>query len=357
MKICFLAGANSIHSHRWVNYFKNKGHEIFWLSLKESPFQLENINFYKIPDNGKNPLSIFLAARDTKQIIESIKPDILHVHSCGTYGLMGALSCFHPMILTPWGSDLLLAGLAKRYIVKLILSRGDLFTCDGDNTTLTLINFGVPAQTIKRIYFGTDTEKFKPVPNATANEKIIISLRSLEPVYDIETLIKAAAIVLKKIPEARFIIAGDGTQKKKLIILAETLRISESIRFIGFVSGDEIPHILQNSYIYVSTSLSDSGLAASTAEAMACGLPVVASDSGDNKKWIVQGSGGFIVPLKNPQVLAEKIIYLLENQDVRIRFGDYNRKIIKEKNNYHLEMEKMEAVYEYLSFKFKEGRL
>ncbi len=97
--------------------------------------------------------------------------------------------------------------------------------------------------------------------------------------------------------------------------------------------------------VYVSTSLSDAGLAASTAEAMACGLPVVITDFGDNRKWIEDGESGFIVPLKDPKALAEKIIYLLKNKDIRREFGMRNRKIIEEKNNYYREMEKMENSY------------
>jgi len=81
---------------------------------------------------------------------------------------------------------------------------------------------------------------------------------------------------------------------------------------------------------------------------MASGLPVIVTDSGDNKKWVEENKGGFVVPLKNPEKLAEKIIYLLKNENLRKSFGEYNRKIIEEKNNYYKEMEKMEGVYKKL---------
>ena len=100
--------------------------------------------------------------------------------------------------------------------------------------------------------------------------------------------------------------------------------------------------------VYVSTSLSDAGIAASTAEAMACGLPVIVTDVADNKKWIDNGVNGFVVPVKDPKSLAEKIIYLLQNEDIRKKFGKINRKIIEERNNYYKEMEKMEDIYKEL---------
>jgi len=102
---------------------------------------------------------------------------------------------------------------------------------------------------------------------------------------------------------------------------------------------------LKSADIYVSTSLSESGLAASTAEAMACELPVINTDTGDINLWIKDGKGGFIVPTKNPEVLAEKIVYLLRNDDERKKLGKNNRKVIEERNNYYKEMEKMEEIY------------
>jgi len=109
--------------------------------------------------------------------------------------------------------------------------------------------------------------------------------------------------------------------------------------------------MLNNADIYVSTSLSDSGLAASTAEAMASGLPVIVSDSGDNRQWVDDNKGGFVIPLKSPEILAEKIIYLLKNKTLLKSFGEYNRKIIEERNNYHKEMGKMEKLYEEITKK------
>lgn len=97
--------------------------------------------------------------------------------------------------------------------------------------------------------------------------------------------------------------------------------------------------------VYVSTSLSDAEIAANIAEAMVCGLPVIVTDAADNKKWIDNGVNGFVVPVKDPKSLAEKIIYLLQNEDIRKQFGKINTKIIEERNNYYKEMEKMEDIY------------
>ena len=117
---------------------------------------------------------------------------------------------------------------------------------------------------------------------------------------------------------------------------------------MGKVEESEMVTYLQLSDIYVSTSISESGLASSTAEAMACELPVINTDTGDINLWIKNGEGGFIIPTESPKILAEKIIYLLKYEKERTKFGKINRKIIKERNNYYKEMAKMENVYEKL---------
>ena len=126
MKIAFLAGANSIHSIRWIKYFSDKGHKIIWISLAppitEATELIKKVNFYEIKPspladiNGK--LAIFylpLTVKKVRKILKNEKPDIFHVHSIGTYGLVGALSGFHPLILTAWGSDILLSRKLKKF--------------------------------------------------------------------------------------------------------------------------------------------------------------------------------------------------------------------------------------------------
>jgi glycosyltransferase involved in cell wall biosynthesis len=178
-------------------------------------------------------------------------------------------------------------------------------------------------------------------------------LRSLEPIYDIETLINSIPIVLKEIPEAKFVIAGGGSQKAKLKEQAKSLGISQSVKFTGRMPNDRLPEYLNSADIYVSTSLSDAGLASSTAEAMACGLAVIITDFGDNKKWVEDGTNGFLIPLSDPQVLASKIIQLIRNKEIRDKFGQINRQIIEERNDYHKEMEKIENIYKEITGRYK----
>jgi glycosyltransferase involved in cell wall biosynthesis len=150
--------------------------------------------------------------------------------------------------------------------------------------------------------------------------------------------------VLSEIPDAKFIIAGTGPGEMDLKELASQLKVEKNIIFTGSLGADDIPKYLASADLYVSTSLSDSGLAASTGEAMACGLPVIVTDVGGNDEWINDGESGYIIPVKSPEILAEKIIALFKNQELMDSFGNLNRKIIEERQDYYKEMEKMEQI-------------
>ncbi len=368
-----MAGPGSIHTRRWVSWFAQRGHDVH-IVFPESIFSPYSI---KVDGTSMHPFRtmpiisqtshLFLQPVDhwrVRHIIRRIKPDILHAHYLVNYGFRAACSGFHPLVLTAWGSDVLAQAKRSnisRWEVNFTLKRADMVTCDGEHIIGELVKLGAEREKIKLIYFGTDTRKFSPRPRSKKLRKelaifdspAIISLRSLRPIYDVESLIKAVPLVLKEIPSTKFIIAADGEQGKYLENLAVSLGISGSIRFVGFVENDELPQYLSLADIYVSTSLSDAGLSASTAEAMACGLPVVITDYGNNREWVEDGINGFVVPLRNPEALASKIIYLLHNEEKRGKFGQANRQTIEQRMNQEKEMGRMEKLYNELIERYK----
>ena len=360
MKICFLATGDSIHSFRWVQFFARRGHEIHWISL--TPFLKvpeEAVHRYELPNHPREWVQILLSLGPAKKLLRKIQPDILHLHSAGRHGVLGALTGFHPCVVTAWGSEVLIAAKSRlmKPLVKWVFRRSDLITCDAEHMRQAMIQLGIDQEKIQIIYFGTDVEKFQPRPRreeprralGASEAPLVISIRSLEPIYDVETLIRAIPSVLQIVPSAVFVIGGEGSEKEKLVRLAEELGIYPQVRFMGQLPNEQLPEYLNAADLYVSTSLSDAGLAASTAEAMACGLPVIVTDSAENKLWVQEGKGGYVIPVRDPRALAEKMVYLLQNPSIGKQWGDFNRRVIQERNNYYLEMEKMEKLYESLA--------
>lgn len=368
MKICYLANAAHIHTERWINYFAGHGWKvdvITWHPPTNNSLIHQDVDVHRIlfPPHY---IARYGALLEIARLIKKIRPDIVHAHYISHFGILaglyGWLSGFKPIVLTAWGSDVLIDPKGfKKWLVKYALKKADCVTCDAEHMIEELIGFGTDPKKIEHIYFGTDIQKFNPRQKSeklgeklgVLNSPTIISIRTLKPIYDVGSLITAIPLVLKEVPETKFVIAGRGSQEAELKQLAKSLGVSDSIRFVGFIPNAELPKYLASSNIYVSTSLSDAGIAASTAEAMACGLPVVITDFGDNRNWVEDNVNGFIVPLKDPKALAEKIIYLLKNEGLRMKFGMRNRKIIEDRNNYYKEMEKMENLYIDLVERYK----
>lgn len=371
MKICFFGNATSIHVQRWATWFADKGDEVHVFTFVDG--KIENVNIHYINIELKHlpyPHAYFLISlplkiERVKKAVREIKPDIVHGHYLSNYGLYAACTGFHPLVLSAWGSDVLVD--PQRYpflgiLIKYALRRADLITCDGENAKEEMVKLGAKREKIRLIYFGVDTQRFNPKQRdgklrqelGVANSPTVISTRNLRPLYDVESLINAIPLVLREVPEAKFIIAGDGEQRDYLESLASSLEVSDSIRFVGWIAHGELSKYLALADIYVSTSLSDGGISISTLEAMACKLPVVITDSGDNRRWVTDGENGFIIPTKAPNKLAERLVYLLQTPDIRKKFGEVNRRIIEEKSNYVIEMEKMERLYQQLIKEWQE---
>jgi len=365
MKLCFIAAGGSIHSYRWIKYFVERGHQVHWISLSSAMrtefseiLNYENLKFYSTPILSNKIWQFFKNIFFVRKTVKKIQPDILHAHCAGVDGFAGAMTNFHPFLLTPWGSDILISTKSKilKSLIKFALNKADLITCDAEHMKKAITELGINPSKIKIIYFGVDTEKFIPgLKDESLIQKlkiqncpVIISLRNFKPIYSVETLIKAIPLVLKEIPEAKFIIAGNGSEEEKLKNLVRDLKIGENVNFIGFISNDDLPRYLRTVDIYVSTSLSDS-TSVSLLEAMSCGLTSVVTEVGENKLILKNGRYGFLVPPKNSKILAEKIIYLLlKNEKVKNKMGKIGRKIIEEKYNYYKEMDKIENIYKSL---------
>jgi glycosyltransferase involved in cell wall biosynthesis len=353
-----------------MRYFADTNHEVHLITSSNAGWEsVRNINVHylrrvssrlRVINYALNTLPFYF---QFKRLLQEIKPDIIHAQSMMDITLLPAVCKFHPFVITVWGSDILIntkKSIVSKWLAQYALSHADIVTCDAEHIQNTLIKLGVDSRKIKLIYFGTDVEKFHPKQRDSQlrnelgiKELAVISLRNLRPIYDVGTLIKSIPSVLRVAPRTIFIIAGDGSLKEALKILASSLGVLDNIRFVGRLKEDELPRYLASSDVYVSTALSDAGLSASTAEAMACELPVVITDFGDNRKWVKDGVNGFLVPLRSPEMLTEKIINLLQDGEKRNKFGWENRDVIEERNNWRIEMEKMTEVYNEATGKTK----
>lgn len=362
LKICFIADGYSIHLKRWVNYFSGKGYEVHVISSRFSDGFYENIKLHKLikllPE--KNIVLSYsnglLWPIQVMFLIKQIKPDLVDAHYIEINGYLAALAGFHPLIMTTWGSDILITpygNIFHRYLINYSLKKGDLILFNSKAAEESLINLGVSPSKLRKYLHGINLSDFEPSKKdleirehlgIRGESPLIISTRHLEQTYNLEMLIKAIPLVLKKEPDAKFVFVGDGPQRNYLINLSEYLGIKNATRFVGSVPHHLIPKYLSTSEVYVSTSITDSS-PVSLQEAMASGLAVVVTDIPANREWITDGKNGFIVPLNDIYALSVRILFLLQNDSLRLRFGELNRRIVEETDDYNKEMEKIENIY------------
>jgi glycosyltransferase involved in cell wall biosynthesis len=235
------------------------------------------------------------------------------------------------------------------------LRRADRIICVSSALKEEAVKLGAAPEKVAVIHMGIDVQKFNPSLREQsllqdldmADKPVVISTRNLEPIYDVETLIKAIPIILREVHEARFIVSGKGKQLEHLESLAKTLGISHSVRFVGWIPEKDFPNYLASSDVYVSTSLSD-GTSVSLLEALSCGLAPVVTDIPANRPWISDGRNGFLVPVGDYRILADRIVLLLKDKETRNSFGKIGRNIVVERAEYENEMSKVANIYEEL---------
>ena len=301
-------------------------------------------------------------------LIKSEKPDILHLHWLfHPAAFASSFIRIIPIVSTPWGSDLLIpeynfthnffGKLKHKFSIKKVIRSSKAFCCDAQHMKNKLIEYGAKSDTIKIIYFGTDTEEFSPnnrdlsfwyAFNLKENMIKVLSNRVLATMYDIETLIRAAKIVDSQLKDIHFIISSDGPQGTSLRQYCEELELSKIITFTGRLNEIDMRKSVASCDIYVSTSPTDGGIAASVAEAMSSAIPVVITDFGDNAFWLKNQSAGLLFPAHDENRLAAQIISLAKDIKLRKTLGEQARKIIKSDNNLIYETDKVITMYNSL---------
>ena len=235
-----------------------------------------------------------------------------------------------------WGSDVLIWP-RKLFIFKSIvghsLKKADAILVDSDIQAKACLELGASSDKIIKIPWfdindvhnikidNEDRRKIRLNLGISEDEIVVISTRSHEQVYSVETLILALSKIIKHEHKVKFLIIGGGSKTFFLKQLAQRQGVLDKVVFTGKISRKKVLQYLRVSDIYVSTSLSD-GTSASLLEAMACRVPPIVTDIPSNREWIIDRSNGLLFPIQDHKSLAENIVKLLKD--------DVSRKSLEE---------------------------
>lgn len=187
-----------------------------------------------------------------------------------------------------------------------------------------LIEEGVPDWKVANIANGLAGDRF-----ATAVERsrrrVITTVANLRPGKGHEILLKAAARVIRRVPDAQFQIVGDGPRRQVLERQAASLHISAQVQFLGH--RDDVPRLLQESDIFAFPSFMEASPNA-VLEAMSAGLPIVATRVGGIPEVIEHERSGLLVPPGDDRALAAGILRFIERPAIACAFGEAARQAV-----------------------------
>ena len=183
-------------------------------------------------------------------------------------------------------------------------------------------SLNLPSDRIKVIHSVVDIEiekkvdfkKVKKIREEIGGNPLIGTATALTEQKNIPNFIEAAKILIKKYPEAKFVVAGEGELREKLQLLINRLNLQEKFKLIGFKK--DIYNYIKAFDLFVLPS-DNEGFSGSLLNAMLLKVPVVSTDAGGAREVIVNGETGILVPRKNPQALADGVSRLLEDENLK----------------------------------------
>ncbi|MDY0105948.1 MAG: glycosyltransferase [Giesbergeria sp.] len=343
--LCLLGDANSPHTRRWATEMRARGWHVSLVTARPEP--LDGVEQRILPPIRRQA-DWLLRAGATRRHVLDLAPDIVHAHYLTSYGYLAARCGRHPLVMTAWGSDLLVTPNTRpwmRWLTGWILRRADLITGDSASLVEAARQYRTQAP-VHEIHWGVDRAHFAPTPWEGKDGVQIVSLRAWEPNYHIGTLIEAFALLHQQLPETplRLHLLGGGSLEAILRAQVQQLGLAERVDFHGRLDDAGMAAVLARCKISVTVPASDATSVAML-ESMACGLAVVASDLDANRQWLPPG---LLVPAGDAERLAD-VLRQLAQDDARMRqAGEQNAERIALDGDRKAQMDHIDRLYRQL---------
>ena len=340
----------SNHAKKVAEGLADRGHKIIFASPNDeidASVSLSNkIELVTLPYGGKK--GYFLNVIALRALYNKVCPEVVNIHYASGCGLLGMLAGLKPIVLNCYGSDIFEFPHLNRinmWLLRHILKNADALASTSNAMADEIRRLLPCPRNIAITPFGVNTELFKPVFNERTEKPLVVGIvKTLSPIYDIELLIKAFYIICQIMhPRPILRIYGDGPQKKDLMSLSNNLGISHNVEFCGRIANQDVPKVLNQMDVFVNCSQQES-FGVNILEAMACGLPVVATNCVGPKELIRDGESGIIVKDRKPESLAKAIVKLLNEKALRKKMGAVGRSIVCEQFDWNKNIVDLEKI-------------
>ena len=327
--------------------------------------EIDRLGLINIPEFRLNSFYDLHAARQLRLFAQFLKQreiDVVHTHDFYTniFGMAAAGVARVPVRIAS-RRESAVRPETQRFVERAAYRLAHAVVANCEDVRQQLIREGVPAQKVRTIYNGLDLERVQPAQ--TERNEILKSLnlpegarfvtimanmrahvRGPEPICfkDHPTFLRAARRVYESVPEAAFIIGGEGELLDATRELARSLGIEDRTFFIG--RCQDVGSVLSVSDVCVLSSSSE-GFSNAILEYMAAGRPVVATDVGGAKEAIVHGETGYLVPAGDHEKMANHIISLLLDHESASSMGESGRRRVNETFSTVKQLQNVESLY------------
>ena len=336
----------------------HRGHEVHFISYA-NPIRLDpgtpGIYYHEVevstyPLFQYPPYTLALASR-MSEVAERYRLDLLHVHYAIPHSIAALLAQQMttarrlPFITTLHGTDITLVGTDRSYfpITKFSIERSDGITTISEYMRRRTVDvFGVQ-NPIRVIHNFVNCELYRPAEEARGEgRKRILHISNFRPVKRVLDCISAFAKVRKEV-EAELVMAGDGPERGPVEQLARELGVDRDVRFLG--KQDHMERLIPRMHaLHLPSEMEAFGLAA--LEAMACGVPPVATRTGGVPDLITHGVDGFTEPVGDTDAQAGRLIQLLTDPKLHREMAGQARKTAQTRFSTDLIIPQYEAYYE-----------
>ena len=277
-----------------------------------------------------------------RSLLQAWGADVVHLHNSKPliYGGPAArLAGVGTVIYTRHGQRHY-ATPGQTVLLRLASKCVDRIICVSDDSARLSVREGLAGGKVCRVWNGIDTDRFTFAGPQTSGPAMMVG--RLSPEKDVETLLRATAIVLKTRPSFRLEILGDGVCRPALERLTAELGLSDHVRFMGHTR--DVAGELGRASLFVLPSLTE-GISLTILEAMARGLPVVTTRVGGNPEVVADGQTGLLVPPGSPPELAAAILRVTADESLSRGMGEAGRRRVEQCFDVRGMVRRYESIY------------
>lgn len=367
LRILHIGNGRAFKIKAIVDAFLKRRHEVHMVPIPPIEEGWEGVTWHylptpPVPGQAKVPARLL----QVRGLARRLRPDVVHAHNAWGPGWYSAVTGLHPLVIHAYGGDLLPEQYAGRPVLQRWLTSwacriADRVIVTGRHMIEASAGLGIPRERLTLLPRGVDLERYRPGID-TAGLRRRLGLEGAAPVilspryqvdealYNLDTVIDACAAVRVRLPGAvclQLYDPGREEGRSRLKKVAAERGLGEGYRLVPVVDNTMMPLFYNLADAVVSVPSSD-GFPVTVLEASACGAPLVVSSLPYCGEWFVDGENGLLVPVRDATALAEALVAVCIDGDLRGRLGAAGRRLVEERADYRRCMDALEAVYREL---------